>query len=280
MISKKEVPIKQGCKILGVSKSTYYYQKKILKEKKEEKEVLKQIEKVIQKYPMYGYRRVTKELYRNGERINHKRILRIMRQNGLLHHSKKKYKIQTTDSNHEFRTYPNLAKNLEVTGLNQLWVSDITFVHLPYGFVYLAVIIDVYSRKCIGWALSTNMTTELVSEALDKALTKRAHLGFDKLVHHSDQGVQYASNDYTDMLKQLGIQISMSRKGNPYDNAFAESFMKTIKNEEVYLKEYKNYKEAKQNIKHFIELVYNDARLHSSIGYMPPNEFETQILNS
>jgi putative transposase len=175
--------------------------------------------------------------------------------------------------------YHNLAKGLEVTKLNQLWVADITYICLPGGHVYLAVIIDVFSRKCIGWELSRNIDTGLVLNALKMAIRKRKHLGFDYLIHHSDQGVQYASHEYVNLPKELGIKISMSRKGNPYDNAFAESFMKTLKAEEVYVNEYLSFEDAYRNIKRFIELVYNKKRLHSSIGYKLPIEFEEEVLN-
>lgn len=163
--------------------------------------------------------------------------------------------------------------------MNQVWVSDITYVHLLHECIYLAVIIDIFSRKCIGWELSRRIDAELVLNALDMAVKSRVHMGIDGLVHHSDQGVQYACNEYVDRLNELGIQISMSRKGNPYDNAFAESFMKTLKAEEVYLKEYGTFDEAYNNIKKFIEIVYNNKRLHSSIGYLPPVEFEAKVLN-
>jgi transposase InsO family protein len=193
---------------------------------------------------------------------------------------KKRFKLQTTDSNHGEKIYPNLAKTLEVTGINQLWVADITYIQLSKEFVYLAVIIDVFSRRCIGWDLSRNIDTQLTLNALLKSLQTRNKDDLKNLIHHSDQGVQYASQDYVKYLKDIGIQISMSRKGNPYDNAFAESFMKTLKYEEVYLNEYGRFNDALQNIEHFIEEVYNLKRLHSSIGYKSPIDFEkTKSLN-
>jgi transposase InsO family protein len=185
---------------------------------------------------------------------------------------------RTTDSNHGFCVYPNLAKDLEVTGFNQLWVADITYIRLTNEFIYLAVIIDLFSRKCVGWELERNIDTQLTLNALDMALSKRGGTRLSGLVHHSDRGVQYAANDYIDRLKENGIRISMSRKGNPYDNAFAESFIKTVKYEEVYLREYESYDEAKRNIKKFIEEVYNEKRIHSSIGYLTPEEFEMGII--
>src|SRR3989344_4086153 len=197
----------------------------------------------------------------------------------LLCRRKKAFKPVTTQSNHNFEVYPNLIENIQVTGLNQIWVSDITYIHLMKSFVYLAVIIDLFSRKCIGWHLSNDIDTYLSLNALDMAIAARQQLGFDSLIHHSDRGVQYASNDYIQKLEEFGIKISMSRSGNPYDNAFAESFMKTLKVEEVYMNEYETFEDALKNIQRFIEDVYNEKRLHSGIGYMSPNKFEKEVLN-
>ena len=197
----------------------------------------------------------------------------------LLCRRKKAFKPVTTQSNHNFEVYPNLIENIQVTGLNQIWVSDITYIHLMKSFVYLAVIIDLFSRKCIGWHLSNDIDTYLSLNALDMAIAARQQLGFDNLIHHSDRGVQYASNDYVQKLEEFGIKISMSRSGNPYDNAFAESFMKTLKVEEVYMNEYEAFEDALKNIQNFIEEVYNEKRLHSGIGYMSPNKFEREVLN-
>lgn len=229
-------------------------------------------------FPKYGYRRVTKALHRQGEQVNHKRVHRIMKENNLLVR-RKKFRPITTQSGHGMKVYPNLARDLVVTNLNHLWVSDITYIYLPLGFAYLAAILDIFSRKCIGWGLGKNIDAQLTLDALDIAIASRQHLGFSDLIHHSDRGVQYASQVYIDSLKEFGIVISMSGKGNAYDNAFAESFMKTLKVEEVYINEYETFEEAYANIKHFIELVYNEKRLHSSIGYVPPAEFEAEILN-
>lgn len=227
--------------------------------------------------PRYGYRRITAALHRKGIAANHKRVLSLMRENGLLCRRKKAF-VTTTDSNHGLPVYPNLAKDLEVTGVNQLWVADITYVQLPNGFVYLAVVIDVFSRRCVGWQLSRNIDAQLCLDALQKAFEVRKGTSLSGLVHHSDQGVQYASILYTDALRDRDVQISMSRKGNPYDNAFAESFMKTLKAEEVYVNEYASFQDAKENMQEFIEVVYNKKRLHSSLGYKPPAEFEQQVL--
>lgn len=235
-----------------------------------------QIRCICAEYPRYGYRRVTKQLHRQGIVVNHKRVLALMRKGNLLCRRKRRF-VYTTDSNHPLRVYPNLAKALVVTHPNQLWVADITYVRLRQGFAYLAVILDAYSRRAIGWAVRASLETKLSLEALQMALATRIIL--PGLIHHSDRGVQYASGDYVALLTSKNIAISMSRKGNPYDNALAESFMKTLKTEEVYLNDYTTLFDAQTNIEHFIEQVYNLKRLHSSLGYMPPVEFEAQYLN-
>lgn len=281
MISESKLPIKIACETLGCNRISYYRYEDIDPSScsTEDMEIKKMIEKILKDFPCYGYKRVTKQLQRQNQMINHKRIYRIMSENNLLYNRKKKFKIITTDSNHNLHVYINLIKDIEVTRLNHVWVADITYILLPKGHIYLAAILDRFSRRCIGWALSKNIDAELVLEALNMAIRKRKHLGFEGLIHHSDQGVQYACNEYVDLLEELGIKISMSRKGNPYDNAHMESFMKTFKIEEVYIKEYETFEEAYDNIKHFIEIVYNKKRLHSSIGYLPPDEFEKEVLN-
>lgn len=277
MIRKSNLPIAQACKTLAMPRSTYYCTSRSGKDQSDL--VLKAaIESVVLEYTRYGYRRVTKELRRKGQHVNSKRVRRIMKQNNLSYKGKKRY-IITTDSDHSLPIFKNLVKDIVVTKLNQIWVADITYVLLPGGHVYLAVIIDLYSRKCIGWHLDRRIDSQLALKALEMAIENRRYMGLSGLIHHSDQGVQYASYEYIDRLKAEGIKPSMSRRGNPYDNAFAESFMKTIKSEEVYVKEYKTMEEAYANIKHFIEMVYNKKRLHSSIGYVPPDEFENEVLN-
>jgi len=235
-----------------------------------------EIQKIACEFPRYGYRRVTHELGRRNINVNHKRVHRLMKEDNLLC-TKRLFRPVTTDSNHNLRVYPNLAKDLKVTGLNQLWVADITYIRLIQDFVYLAVLMDVFSRKCIGWGLDRYIDAKLVLNALGMALSNRNGMDLSGLIHHSDRGVQYASNDYVNLLDKNSIQISMSRKGNPYDNAYAESLIKTLKHEEVYINEYKTFNEAYQNIQQFIEDVYNQKRLHSSIGYLPPNEFEKEV---
>lgn len=222
-------------------------------------------------FSCYGYRRITAQLARNGWQVNHKRVLRVMREDNLLCLRKRRF-VRTTDSEHGLPVYQNLAAKLTVNGINQLWVSDITYIRLANEFVYLAVVLDAFSRRVIGWHLSRRLDAGLTVVALQAALESRnPQIG---LVHHSDRGVQYAAAEYTDLLKAHGVQISMSRVGNPYDNAKAESFMKTLKYEQVYLCEYANLAQARQSIADFIECVYNQKRLHSSLGYVPPAEFE------
>ena len=229
------------------------------------------IEQIILEFSGYGYRRVTHALVRAGWSVNHKRVLRIMREESLLCHLKRQF-VPTTDSHHPFQVYPNLIKGMELDAPDVVWVADITYIRLLSNFVYLATILDAYSRKCVGWNLSKRIDTQLALGALEKALaTREVRPG---LIHHSDRGVQYASTAYVERLLNVQALISMSAVGNPYDNAKAESFFKTLKQEEVYLKQYQTFEEAETNIGQFIEDVYNTKRLHSSLGYVPPLEFE------
>lgn len=268
--------ISAACKLFGISRDAYYHYLKNNKPSKSDTLLRHEIEKIILEFPGYGYRRVTKELKKRDFHINHKRVLRIMNQNSLTAQLKRAFRPMTTDSNHFLPTYPNLTKNLIVTDINQLWVADITYIHLTEEFVYLAVILDAFSRKVVGWNLARHISQELALKALEQALLNRDFI--EGLIHHSDRGVQYASGAYTNLLKKNGIRISMSAKGNPYENAQAESFFKTLKWEEVYLNEYRDYFEAKANIGRFIEEVYNKKRLHSSIGYLSPTDFEREML--
>lgn len=229
------------------------------------------IQKIALQMPAYGYRRVTAELRRRSFVVNHKRVLRIMRQDNLLCLRRRAF-VRTTNSDHKLPIYPNLARGIKPSGLNQLWAADITYIRLQHEFVYLAVILDVFSRRVIGWALGRTLEASLAVEALRMAIRRgRVEPG---LVHHSDRGIQYASFAYTELLTEHGIRISMSRKGNPYDNAKAESFMKTLKSEEVYRSEYRDLEDARRQIRRFIEGVYNRKRLHSALGYRSPAEFE------
>lgn len=234
-------------------------------------EIRDEMQKIALESAAYGYRRITAELQRRGFAINHKRVLRMMRQDNLLCVRRRRF-VVTTDSRHNLRVYPNLAGQLVPGAINQLWVADITYVRLRTEFVYLAVLLDAFSRRVVGWALGRTLEAELALAALRMALLERKPP--PGLVHHSDRGVQYASEVYTETLKQHQAQISMSRKGNPYDNAACESFMKTLKYEEVYRNEYRDFQEARAGIGEFLDGVYNQKRLHSALGYLPPAEFE------
>jgi putative transposase len=234
-----------------------------------------QIQAIALEMRSYGYRPITKELRRRGVVINSKVVLRLLRADNLLCLRRRAF-VATTDSKHRFTVYPNLARELVLTNLNQLWVADITYIRLPRAFIYLAAILDAYSRRCIGWALARSIDARLPLAALKMALqTRRFRPG--QLTHHSDQGVQYACYDYVQVLAQHQIIISMSRPGTPYDNAKAERFMRTLKYEEVYLNDYDTFAEVLNSLEHFIEAVYNHKRLHSAIGYLPPAEFEASL---
>jgi len=236
-----------------------------------EMELRDQMQQVALESPAYGYRRITAELQPRGFEINHKRVLRLMREDNLLCLRRRSF-VVTTDSNHNLRIYPNLAKDITPTIINRLWVADITYIRLRREFIYLAVVLDAFSRRVVGWALGRTLEADLAIAALRMALDER--MPSPSLVHHSDRGVQYASTQYTALLKEHQASISMSRRGNPYDNAACESFMKTLKYEEVYRNEYRDMEDALASIAQFIEQVYNQTRLHSALGYLPPAEFE------
>lgn len=263
---------------MKIPRSTFYYQDKDkpFRQLKVEADLRDKIEKICLNWPRYGYRRVTKQLHREGWSVNHKRVLRMMRKNELLCRVRRRG-VRTTNSNHSHPVFPNLIQDLLIISINQVWVSDITYIRLPTVFVYLAVILDLYSRRVIGYHLSRHLDTTLTLAALRLAINERDPI--PGCIHHSDQGVQYASSDYVKELLGYGFEISMAQRGNPYENAVCESFIKTLKDEEVYLWEYKTMEDAERRICHFIKDVYNEKRLHSSLGYCPPNEFEERLLN-
>jgi len=260
---------------MNLPRSTYYHKPK--NDSDDDQKLIDHIEAIIEEFPGYGYRRVTRELRRQGDPSNAKKVLRIMRERGLIRKPKRRW-IRTTNSNHPHRVYPNLVRNLAVTGPNQVWAADITYIGIQCGFVYLAVILDLFARRAVGNAVSPNIDTILCLEALRMAIAHRTPP--KGIIHHSDRGVQYASHDYVEMLLKHDFRISMARKGNPYDNATAESFIKTLKNEEVYLWEYRTLADVQIRLPFFIEEVYNRKRLHSSLGYRPPVEFEELFMKT
>jgi len=272
-----ELSLQQLCEMFEISRSWYYEHLKQPEDDAEEVALRDQIEQIILEFAGYGYRRVTHALARQGWRVNHKRVLRIMREESLLCHLKKRFVIATTNSRHRFPVYPNVLAGMVLNAPDQAWVADLTYIRLQSAFVYLACILDAFSRRCVGWHLSREMTTQLTLAALNHAIAERCPQ--PGLIHHSDRGVQYASYDYVEQLQQIGAQISMSSVSNPYDNAKAESFFKTLKQEEVYLKEYESFADAEANLAVFLEQVYNRKRLHSSLGYVPPAEFEATYIS-
>ncbi len=240
----------------------------------DEVELRSQIQTVALEMRTYGYRPITEELHRRGVIVNHKRVLRLLREDNLLCLRQRAF-VRTTDSRHDLTVYPNLARDLVLSNINQLWVADITYIRLLREFIYLAVLLDAFSRRCIGWAVSRYIDAQLTLSALQMALATRTIQ--PGLIHHSDRGVQYAADDYVAVLRDHKIQISMSRTGNPYDNAKAERFMRTLKYEEIYLNDYETIAEVRASVEHFIEAVYNHKRLHSALGYRPPAEFEASL---
>lgn len=255
----------------GLSRAGFYRWRAPRQATPVEMELRDEMQKVAVEWPAYGYRRITRELHKRGFAVNHKHVLRMMREDNLLCVRRRMF-VVTTDSRHNLPVYPNRAREITPSAMNQLWVADITYIRLRAEFVYLAVILDAFSRRVIGWALGRTLEAELALTALRMALIQRQPS--PGLVHHSDRGVQYASTAYTDMLKQHHATISMSRKGNPYDNAACESFVKTLKQEEVYRNEYRDFHDAGTSIGEFLERIYNQKRLHSALGYLPPVEFE------
>lgn len=268
-----DLSIRRLCAAVSASRSWWYARPSAEARGERDTALRDAIEQIVLAFPGYGYRRVTKTLQRDGWAINHKRVLRVMREESLLCQLERRF-VRTTDSAHALRTYPNLLSGTALVGPDQAWVADITYIRLPTTFAYLACVLDGWSRRCVGWKVSRAIDTTLTLAALDQALTTRCPA--PGLIHHSDRGVQYASAAYITRLTNAGVQVSMSATGNPYDNAKAESFFKTLKREEVYLTNYQTFAEAEENLGRFIGDVYNAKRLHSSLGYLPPIEFEEE----
>jgi putative transposase len=265
------------CYLAQVSRASYY--RNLQESRPDEAEMalrttLQQI--VLAHHRRYGYRRVTADLRRQGMVVNHKRVLRIMREDNLLAIRYRKY-ILTTDSQHQEPVYVNLAARMTLNGINQLWVADLTYIRLRTEFVFLAVILDRFSRKAIGWALDRSLTARVAVSALQQALERRQPA--PGVVHHSDQGIQYACSDYIQELKSHHMVPSMSRPANPYDNAACESFMKTLKQEEIYCHQYRDFEELAEHLEEFIGAYYNHQRLHSALGYRTPEEFERDMMS-
>jgi transposase InsO family protein len=271
--SQGEIGIERMCRLAMASRSGYYRHWQASAPRQEETGLRDAIQRLALTHRHYGYRRIAALLGREGWQANHKRVLRLMREDNLLCLRVRPFVPATTDSRHGWRVVPNLARGLELTGLDQLWVADITYIRLAEEFAYLAIVLDAFSRKVVGWAFEAHLRAELAIAALDMAIAARRPVR-GSLIHHSDRGVQYACGDYTKILREHDIQASMSRVGNPYDNAKAESFMKTLKHEEVDGSAYRDVAEARAGVGRFIETVYNRQRLHSALDYLSPEEYE------
>jgi putative transposase len=262
----QDYPLTVLCDVIGCARSSYYYQA----ERPDESKLKAAIRAVAAEWPTYGYRRTTKQLRRGEWTVNHKRVYRLMRQMKLTVKVKRKTR-KTTNSKHNFPRYPNLVQDLEIVRPDQVWASDITYIRLQRCFVYLAVIMDVFTRRIRGWHLGRSLDQSLTVTALQRALSSGA-----PEIHHSDQGVQYAATIYVQMLQAVNVQISMAELGEAWQNGYAERLMRTIKEEEVDLSDYTDYTDALQQLGRFLDEVYEYKRIHSSLGYLTPVEFEDQ----
>jgi len=274
---KTGLSIVEGCDAARLSRAGFYRHFDEHAPRQADTELRGQLHQICLEHRCYGSRRVTAELRAQGRLVNRKRVVRLMRADNLLCLRKRRF-VCTTDSRHTYSIYPNLTGDWKPDAINQLWVADITYIRLRESFLYLAVILDAYSRRVIGWALDDTLEAKLAIKALRRALADRPAPA--SLVHHSDRGVQYCSGEYVEILRSQGIRISMSRSGNPYDNALAERFMRTLKSEEVYLKDYRDRADAARRLRHFLEQIYNCRRLHSTLGYTAPVAYEAASMAS
>ena len=276
MKANRGLTVRHMVELGGVSRASFYrFDEACSTRVDRDMDLRDAIQRIALKWPCYGRPRITAELKRQGWKVGPNRVRRLMREDNLLCVRKRKFVVKT-DSNHGRKVYPNPAVEMELSGMNQLWVADITYIRLEAEFVYLAVVLDAFSRRVIGWALDRTLEDDLPLQALRKAFEQRQPAS--GLVHHSDRGTQYASHDYTDLLKARGCRISMSHKASPWENGGCESWMKTLKYEEVFRQEYRDLAEARTCLDRFIEKVYNQLRLHSALGYRPPAEFEQVLL--
>jgi putative transposase len=274
--SQGDITIERMCQLASVTRSGYYRHWQLSVPRQEETGLRDAIQRLAISHRHYGYRRIAALLRREGWHANHKRVLRLMREDNLLCLRRTPFVPVTTDSKHAWYVVPNLARGMILTGLDQLWVADITYLHLAEEFGYLAIVLDAFSRKVVGWALETHLRVDLATAALVMAISARQPKR-GSVIHHSDRGVQYACTQYSEILAAHDIQSSMSRVGNPYDNAKAESFMKTLKQEEINESTYRNLTQARGAIGTFIETIYNRQRLHSALDYQSPEEYEVNL---
>ena len=276
MCLQGSLSIERMCQLAQVSRAGFYRSFQEQQPRQEEMDLRSTIQQIFLEHRRrYGYRRVTKELRRRGLTVNRKRVERLMKEDNLLAVQPKAF-VTTTNSQHQLEVYLNLASRMKLTAINQLWVADITYIRLQGEFVYLAIILDAFSRKVVGWELDRTLSCQLTKMALERAITQRQPP--PGLVHHSDRGVQYAAQEYIKLLQQHQLIPSMSRPANPYDNASCESFMKTLKREEIYASDYRDLEHLRQNLEEFIERYYNRVRLHSALAYQPPEEFEQSLV--
>ena len=261
------------CGLAGISRASFYRQWEQQAVQILDQELRDVIQRVALAHRFYGYRRIAQVLRRQGRPVNAKKVRRLMQEDNLLANRKRKF-VPTTDSDHDFLVYPNLAKDLKLDDVNQLWVADITYIRLAEEFVYLAVVLDAHSRRGVGWALDRTLESRLALAALDRAIAARHPR--PGLVHHSDRGTQYACNEYVRRLESIGAVLSMSRAGRPWENGKCESFMRTLKQEEIDAQRYRNLEQLEQHLEQFIETIYNRVRLHSALDYLSPMEYEQQ----